>query len=137
MWDNKRMAKPVEALTEFFDPACYLPDGLSEIGDHQTALPRIAKDRSLIVAIEEKLEQIPTRHDLHLVDARKIDFLRPESVQLVVTSPPYWTLKEYHPNEAQLGAISDYDQFLDELDKVWTACFNVLAPGARLVCVVG
>jgi modification methylase len=137
MCDNERMAKPVEALTRLFDPVSYLPNGIGEIEDHQTALPRIAKDRSLIAAIEEKLEQIPTRHDLHLADARKIDFLEPESVQLVVTSPPYWTLKEYNSNEAQLGAILDYDQFLDELDKVWTACFDALAPGARLVCVVG
>lgn len=131
------MVTPVEALTERFDPARYLPDGIGEIEDHQTALPRIAKDRWLIAAIEEKLEQIPTRHDLYFADARKIDFLEPESVHLVVTSPPYWTLKEYNSNEAQLGAISDYDQFLDELDRVWKACFDALAPGARLVCVVG
>src|SRR5215216_5195976 len=122
MCDNERMAKPVEALTRLFDPVSYLPNGIREIEDHQTALPRIAKDPSLIAAIEEKLEQIPTRHDLHLVDARKVDFLEPESVHLVVTSPPYWTLKEYNPNEGQLGAISDYDQFLDELDKVWMSC---------------
>jgi modification methylase len=137
MWDNDRMPKPVEALTELFDPVEYLPDGIGEIEDHQTALPRIAKDRSLISAIEEKLEQIPTRHDLYHADARKIDFLEPESVHLVVTSPPYWTLKEYNFNEAQLGTISDYDQFLGELDNVWKVCFDALAPGARLVCVVG
>src|SRR6185295_17903384 len=90
MCDNERMAKPVEALTRLFDPVSYLPNGIGEIEDHQTALPRIAKDQSLIAAIEEKLEQIPTRHDPHLADARKINFLEPESVQLVVTSPPYW-----------------------------------------------
>jgi modification methylase len=131
------MSKPVAAFSEVFDPARYLPTNIGEIKDHQTDLPRIAKDRSLIASIEEKLEQIPTRHDLYFADARKIDFLEPESVHLVVTSPPYWTLKEYNPSDAQLGAISDYDQFLDELDKVWKACFHALAPGARLVCVVG
>ena len=136
MWDNEAM-KPAEALTELFDPARYLPDVIGEIEDHQTALPRIAKDRSLIAAIEEKLEQIPTRHDLYHADARKIDFLKPESVELVVTSPPYWTLKEYNFNEAQLGTISNYEQFLDQLDKVWRACFDALVPGGRLICVVG
>ena len=45
MWDNASMVTPVEALTERFDPARYLPDGIGEIEDHQTALPRIAKDR--------------------------------------------------------------------------------------------
>ena len=137
MWDNERMSKPAEALTQLFDPARYLPLDIGEIEDHQTALPRIAKDRSLVAAIEEKLELIPTQHHLYCTDARKIDFLDPESVQLVVTSPPYWTLKEYNVNEGQLGTISDYDQFLDQLDKVWKTCFDALAPGGRLVCVVG
>lgn len=109
------MAKPVVALTELFDPVRYLPDGIGVIEDHQTALPRIAKNRSLIAAIEEKLEQIPTRHNLYLADARKIDFLEPESVHLVVTSPPYWTLKEYNFSEAQLGAISDKEGFSAQL----------------------
>lgn len=60
-----------------------------------------------------------------------------ESVHLVVTSPPYWTLKEYPPNKKQLGLIADYQEFHDELDKVWQHCFRVLVPGGRLVCVVG
>jgi len=56
---------------------------------------------------------------------------------LVVTSPPYWTLKRYEPNQAQLGAIADYERFLDELDKVWSECARVLIPGGRVCCVVG
>lgn len=63
--------------------------------------------------------------------------LRPESVHLVLTSPPYWTLKEYRHSLGQLGHIEDYEQFLTELDKVWSHCFRVLVPGGRLICVVG
>lgn len=129
--------KPAEALTQLFDPAQHVPKAVGEITDHQTDLPRIAKDKSLIKAIEEKLEQLPTRHDLYRADSRTIDFLKPASVQLVVTSPPYWNLKEYNLNEAQLGYIANYDKFLSELDKVWKACFDALVPGGRLVCVVG
>jgi site-specific DNA-methyltransferase (adenine-specific) len=55
----------------------------------------------------------------------------------VVTSPPYWTLKEYPPGKNQLGLIEDYERFHDELDRVWSHCFRVLVPGGRLVCVVG
>ena len=40
---------------------------------------------------------------------------QPESVHLVITSPPYWTLKEYHRSKGQIGYISDYDQFLRDL----------------------
>jgi len=59
------------------------------------------------------------------------------SVHLVLTSPPYWTLKEYRRSSGQLGWIADYREFLSELDKVWRNCLRVLVPGGRLICVVG
>jgi DNA modification methylase len=70
-------------------------------------------------------------------DARDLSFLPDESVHLVVTSPPYWNLKRYNENAAQLGHIQDYEAFLAELEKVWRHLFRVLVPGGRLVCVVG
>ena len=70
-------------------------------------------------------------------DARKLAWIPDESVHLVLTSPPYWTLKEYPENEGQLGLTANYENFLDELDKVWQHCFRTLVPGGRLVCVVG
>jgi len=66
-----------------------------------------------------------------------MDWLPDESVHLVLTSPPYWTLKEYPVNNRQLGLIEDYERFHDELEKVWRHCYRALAPGGRLVCVVG
>lgn len=70
-------------------------------------------------------------------DARELDWIPTESVHLVVTSPPYWTLKRYPENEDQLGHVADYERFNDELDKVWAHCLRVLVPGGRVVCVVG
>lgn len=70
-------------------------------------------------------------------DARDLSFLEDESVHLVTTSPPYWNLKQYNDHDDQLGHISDYEQFLTELTKVWRESFRVLVPGGRLVCVVG
>ena len=131
------MNQAADTVAKLFDPAQHLPESLGKILNHHTDLPRIAKDRKLIAAIEAKLEQLPTRHDLYRADSRTIDFLAPESVHLVITSPPYWTLKDYNLNEGQLGYIADYDKFLDELDRVWKACFDALVPGGRLICVVG
>ena len=95
-------------------------------------------------AANERFRQIPwptpfdeTRHEIRLGDARNLSFLADSSVHLVVTSPPYWTLKEYPENSAQLGALEDYEAFLDELDKVWRGCQRVLVPGGRICCVVG
>ena len=64
-------------------------------------------------------------------------FLKPETVHLVVTSPPYWTLKAYRKTEGQLGYIEDYERFVRELDRVWKHCYRALTPGGRLVVVVG
>lgn len=85
----------------------------------------------------QKLAPAKTRYSLRCDDAREMTWLPDASVHLILTSPPYWTLKEYPINENQLGLIADYEKFHDELDKVWRHCFRALVPGGRLVCVVG
>jgi DNA modification methylase len=114
----------------------FIPDSLKRLDDPQKDMPRIAKDEALTAEIERELPQIPTTHHLYRQDARQM-LLPPGSVHLVLTSPPYWTLKEYNKREDQLGYLVDYDVFLQELDKVWQQCFDALVPGGRLVCVVG
>jgi len=115
----------------------WLPSEIGDLRNHQTALPRIARDLTLLRRIENTLRRIPTKHELLNQDSRTLDFLQPNSVHLVLTSPPYWTLKKYREHPGQLGFISDYSAFLDELDKVWAGCYRALIPGGRLVCVVG
>lgn len=79
-----------------------------------------------------------TRHRLHLGDARDLGWIEAKSVHLVVTSPPYWNLKQYEQERAgQLGDIEDYERFLNELDQVWQHCARALVPGGRICCVVG
>jgi hypothetical protein len=129
---------PDEAGTSAtFDAAAWLPRGVGQIRNHHTDLPRIAKDAILTKEIERCLPLIPTRHDFYNADARQLAFIAPESVHLVVTSPPYWTLKKYQHHPDQLGGVSDYAAFLDALDQVWRGCYRALVPGGRLVCVVG
>lgn len=114
-----------------------LPPEIGELRNPQTDLPRIARDPKLTTVIEAAVRALPTEHDLYLHDARGMGFLAPESVHLVLTSPPYWTLKEYRRADGQLGYVGDYEEFLAELDKVWRQCFDALVPGGRLICVVG
>jgi len=126
-----------EKSTSNFHAEEWLPQALLEVQDDQSAIPRIAKDNQLIQLIEEKVHAIPTTHNLWLRDSRTIDFLPENSLHLVLTSPPYWTLKEYNKSPDQMGFIEDYEEFLSELDKVWAVCQRALVPGGRLVCVVG
>ena len=81
--------------------------------------------------------EVPTFHRLIVGDARDIGSLPDGSVHLVVTSPPYWTLKKYNDRDGQLGHVVDYESFLDQLDLIWTEVYRLLVPGGRLICVVG
>jgi len=87
------------------------------------------------MSLEHK--EFQTLHRLIQGDARHLDFIPDESIHLVVTSPPYWTLKRYNENPNQLGHVEDYEQFLADLSQVWKHAYRVLVPGSRLVCVVG
>lgn len=81
------------------------------------------------------------RETSHLIlqgDARAaLRLVADASVHLIVTSPPYWNLKRYEDAPGQMGHIEDYETFLSELAKVWHEAHRVLAPGGRLVVVVG
>ncbi len=131
------MNKPLDPAALVVDHTPWVPAVIGPIGDHQTDLPRIARDPVLTAAIEAQLAQIPSAHNLHRRDARDLGFLAPGSIHLVLTSPPYWTLKDYRSTEGQMGEIEDYEEFLNALDQVWRACFHALVPGGRLICVVG
>lgn len=114
----------------------YVPEAVRNLNDPQTAIPAIAKDKKRLALIQAAIAEVPTSHDLYLGDARQMK-LTPESVHLVLTSPPYWTLKQYRDTKGQLGHVEDYNEFLRDLDEVWKGCYSALVPGGRLICVVG
>jgi len=131
------LALKSQALSLSEDLSAFVPQEILPLENPQTDIPRIAKDPHLIRLIEQSVARIPTNHAITQGDARNMSGLNPGSVQLVVTSPPYWTLKEYRSSDGQMGHIEDYDSFLAELDKVWAHCFRALVPGGRLICIVG
>jgi len=122
---------------ERVDFSAFLPKELCDLGDLQTAIPRIAKEPTLLKLIRKAVERIPTRHVLVRGDARQMSAEIVSTAQLIMTSPPYWTLKQYRDTAGQLGHIAHYDEFISELDRVWEKCFHLLVPGGRLVCIVG
>ena len=114
-----------------------IPPELRSLEDHQKDLPRIARDPRLTELIRESVQRIPSSHLFYHRDARDMGVLDDSSVHLVLTSPPYWTLKRYREIEGQLGHLVDYEAFLSELKNVWEHVYRVLVPGGRLICVVG
>jgi DNA modification methylase len=68
-------------------------------------------------------------------DSRKMEFLRANSVGLVVTSPPYWDKADYGTGSKNLGNIEGYAEFIESTRAVFEECYRVLMPG-RKICLV-
>jgi modification methylase len=119
------------------DLAKFVPEELRGLDDLQSAIPEVAKNQAYVTLIERAVKEIPTRHVLIHGDARRMSKEKVGKAHLILTSPPYWTLKKYRDHSDQLGHIVDYDDFIEQLDLVWKRCFDSLVVGGRLVCVVG
>jgi DNA modification methylase len=114
-----------------------LLDELLSRGNLDEVIPALARDQQAIARIESVARRRHTSHTLMHQDARTASNLEAKSVHLVVTSPPYWTLKRYNEADNQLGHVDDYDEFIGALDAVWTHCYRALVPGGRLIINVG
>jgi modification methylase len=135
----RRMEEPEPGLIHFpeLDLSSFLPELPQVEVLEQTEIPRLARDTAALSKIEHSLRQIPTTHYLVRGDAREMRSLSDESVHLVLTSPPYWTLKRYEEAHGQLGHVQEYEDFLVQLERVWQRAYDLLVPGGRLICVVG
>jgi DNA modification methylase len=86
-----------------------------------------------------KVDKLPCQDTLRVGDATvyfkssdNMHEIKDSSVNLVITSPPYWTLKDYGTAD-QIGiGSSSYDQYISDLNKVWEECIRVLAPDGKL-----
>lgn len=77
-----------------------------------------------------------TTHTCIFGDARKMSDVAGKSVHLVVTSPPYWQLKDYG-SEEQIGFNDSYEDYINNLNLVWNECYRVLHDGCRMVINIG
>ncbi len=77
-----------------------------------------------------------TFHRIINGDSREMNILPDKSVHLIITSPPYWQLKDYGSNE-QIGFNESYESYINNLNLVWKECYRVLNPGCRLCINIG
>lgn len=77
-----------------------------------------------------------TQHRIVFGDSRKMSQIADSSVQLIITSPPYWQLKDYGTDD-QIGFNNSYEEYINNLNLVWKECNRVLAPGCRLCINIG
>lgn len=109
-----------------------------------------------VALAEERLRAIepasdrrpPTSRIVHSSAADLREHVAAESVDLCITSPPYWdiltrkrtadykSVRNYGENDGDLGTIADYQDFLDALAGVFRQVFAVLKPGAYCSVIV-
>ncbi len=77
-----------------------------------------------------------TLHKIIIGDSRQMKEVRNESVHLIITSPPYWQLKDYG-NGKQIGFNDSYEEYINNLNLVWNECRRVLHKGCRLCINIG
>lgn len=77
-----------------------------------------------------------TKHKIVFGDSRKLNEIADKSVQLIITSPPYWQLKDYGSDD-QIGFNDSYEEYINNLNLVWKECNRVLSDGCRLCINIG
>ncbi len=77
-----------------------------------------------------------TSHTIYIGDSRDMRDVADESVHLVITSPPYWQLKDYGSAE-QIGFDQTYENYINNLNLVWSECHRLLHRGCRLCVNIG
>ena len=79
---------------------------------------------------------LKTTHKIITGDSRQMNLIPDKSVHLVITSPPYWQLKDYG-TENQIGFHESYESYINNLNLVWKESLRVLHPGCRLCINIG
>ena len=77
-----------------------------------------------------------TKHKIIIGDSRQMTELDDKSIQLIITSPPYWQLKDYG-NGDQIGFNDTYEDYINNINLVWNECFRALEDGCRLCVNIG
>lgn len=82
------------------------------------------------------MKSMVTKHKIIIGDSRDMKEIADKSVHLVITSPPYWQLKDYGAKE-QIGFNDSYEDYINNLNLVWNECFRLLHEGCRLCINIG
>jgi len=75
-----------------------------------------------------------TRHIIVITDAKDMREISNESAHLIITSPPYWSLKEYGKKQ-HIGFDQAYEEYIKDIAEVLEESSRILKPG-RFACLV-
>ncbi|MEM7823582.1 MAG: DNA methyltransferase [Candidatus Aenigmatarchaeota archaeon] len=72
-------------------------------------------------------------------DARNLDLVQDESIDLIATHPPYANIVKFTKNkiEGDISNVKNIDEFINEMEKVAKECYRVLKPGKHCAILIG
>lgn len=121
--------------------------GMDLSNDYCEIAKRRVKDSQMELFNDKSVEHFDP--EIYCEDSRNLEnHIEKESVDLVVTSPPYWdilnmkrtadnkSIRNYSDSDTDIGNISDYEKFLVELKEIYSKVYDVLKPNKRCCCVV-
>ncbi len=73
---------------------------------------------------------------IYYKSSERMNEVKDNSIQLIITSPPYGKIKNYE-TEAQIGYFDSFEEYFKRLATVWKECYRVLEPHCRMVINVG
>lgn len=127
-------------------------DPFAGIGSTLVAAKELGKD-GIGIELSQKFADIAIGRigdaKIHVADSRNLcEYVPDESVDMVLTSPPYWNIllekrtkypKEnanYGDTEGDLGKVDDYDEFLTELKAIFAQVYRVMKPNSYCCIIV-
>ncbi len=84
-------------------------------------------DSTNIIELKDTVQKIYVKNSQYMSE------LPDDSINLMITSPPYFNTKMYSrtPLESDLGNIHDLEDWFAEIKKVWQEVYRVLQPGRK------
>ena len=75
--------------------------------------------------------------EIYFKSSENMEELENNSIQLILTSPPYGKIKNYGGSEEQIGYYDSFEEYFLRLTNVWKECYRVLEPQCRLIINIG
>ena len=136
-------------------------DPFAGIGSTLVAAKELGKDAigieispEFVNIAEQRLQAIlnlkgESNTKIHIDDSRNLSkHVAPDSIDFVITSPPYWDIllrkrtadnkeqRDYGDTKEDLGKISDYQDFLSQLEIIFNQVYQVLKPNSYCCVIV-
>ncbi len=107
-------------------------------GGYQSDAVMVARNRLDFSYAPLDADYVAPEIKTYVGDARFLDLIENESIDLIATHPPYASIIPYsHDREGDLSSVHNIAEFAAEMKKVAQECMRVLEPGKHCAVLIG